>query len=33
MYISQLIVKNLGCFKGNFTVEFNPGMNLIIDVM
>lgn len=30
MYISKLIVKNFRCFKDNFTVEFNPGMNVII---
>ncbi|RZI52306.1 ATP-dependent endonuclease [Aeribacillus pallidus] len=30
MYISKLIVKNFRCFKDTFTIEFNPGMNVII---
>ena len=30
MYISQLRIKNFRCFKDDFIVKFNPGMNVII---
>ncbi|MBN6185648.1 AAA family ATPase [Aneurinibacillus sp. BA2021] len=30
MYISQMRVQNFRCFKEDFVVKFNPGMNVII---
>lgn len=30
MYISQLRIENFRCFKEDFVVKFNPGMNVII---
>lgn len=30
MYISQMRIKNFRCFKEDFIVNFNPGMNVII---